>query len=287
MSTLFPHPVLHRHTMDYRDSDAYEVTFARNRQPGKAAAVVTVEHRLKKNTLLATLVERGDAAFYCTVAVDRTAYRLTEEATEVSTQDYAIVARQEIAIPAFRNYPDIFTVAGIHGLGEQQVSMADAVDLDDFYKSDASTLELPKHGMLATSGWRQLTCEGALFRTVVDDRIKKGGFKAETCYQPLRITVRMNRELFDEMEKRNEVVRAQVLCASLSIMLKELHEKYKNCEDGKEDSHDDASDLEVAGRLKKYLRANGIPTWEDDDFNPTEAASMYKPALLDDTLEDD
>ena len=282
MSTLFPHPVLHTDTLDYCDPDAYSASFERISQSGESETVLQVQHRLKKDTLIATLIEQGEASFYCTVAVDRTPFRCTEEAIEVEIQQDSITARQEITLPAFKSHPDMFAMAGIRNHGAKQIPVEEAKGIDDFYKSEElAALNFSEHAMLACSNWRHIYHVGTLFRIQVDEDMTGGTFRAEACYQPLRITISMSRTLFGAVESNNEAIRAHVLCASLVPMLKELREKHRKCNEGGDVDTVDVTDLEAAEGLKNYFKSQKIPTWEDSEFNPVKAASQFKPAVLD------
>ena len=281
MSTLFPHPVLHDKTLDYRDPKAYEATFQR-----KTKTILEVRHTLKRNTLVASLIEREEASFYCTVSVGGTAYRRTETIAANIRED-RITATQEIKIPAFRDRPEVFVMAGVLNQDAKPVSWEEAIDMDDFHKSESSvTLGFPGHAMLACSGWRRFYPMDALFRTKLDSQIDEGIFQAETCYQPtIRITITMGRKLFREVnDYPRGAARAHVLCASLIPALKELEERYRRCSGGNGADADDIDQtvLEAAEGLKQYLISKKIPTWEDEEFNAVEAASKFKPAMPDD-----
>lgn len=283
MSTLFPHPVLHADTLDYCDPDAYNASFERRIKSGEPETILRVQHRLQRNTLIATLIERGEAFFYCTVAVDRTPLRRTEEAVDVEIQKDSITARQEIALPAFKSHPDMYTMAGIRKHGAIQIPVEEAKDLDDFYKSgELTTLNFSDHAMLACSNWQHLYHVGTLFRIQIDKGMDGGTFRAETCYRPLRITISMGETLYRAVENNNEAIRSHVLCASLVLMLKELQEKYRRCNEGNDAEGVDKVDLAEAEGLRNYFDSElKILTWEDPEFNPVEAASRFKPVVMD------
>ena len=281
MSTLFPHPVLHEKTLDYRDPEAYKATFQRK----NSGTVLEVRHTLKKGTLIASLIEQKEASFYCTVSVGGTAFRRTEKAA-ADIQDDRITADQEIELPAFKNHLEMFAMAGVLNHDAKQVSWEKVTGMDNFYKSENSaSLYFSDHAMLACSGWRRFYSMNALFQIKSDSDIGPGVFQAETCYQPtIRITISMDHKLFDEVQTNpSGSVRAHVLCASLVSTLKELKEKHEKYSEGNGANVDDTdvTDLEAAEGLKQFLISKQIPTWEDENFNAVEAASKFKPAMLD------
>ncbi len=283
MSTLFPHPVLHQDTLDYSDPKAYQATFKRM---GKTTLVV--EHTLRRDTLIASLIEQEKASFYCTVSIGGTAFRKTEPAP-ASIRDGSITAHQEIEHPAFVNRYDVFASAGVLNHEAKRMPWEKATGIDAFYKDETSDLEFSAGAMLACSGWRHFYPMDALFRIKSNSDLNTGVFQAEPSYQPtIRITIQMNNKLYDEVEGNSQgTVRSHVLCASLIPVLKELEEKYKRCSE-KSDTESldtDRADLEAAEGLKRFLISKEIPTWEDEAFNAVEAASKFKPAMLDDREE--
>ena len=282
MSTLFPHPVLHEDTLDYDDPKAYSTVFRR-----KNKTTLEVEHTLKRNTLVASLIERKEASFYCTVSIGKTAFRKTASVSVTTHKGEDFTARQEIEYPVLQDRYEVFVVAGILNHKTKHVLWEKATGVDDFHKPDESTaISFSKGAMLACSNWRRFYPMDALFRIRSDSSIASGAFHAEMSYQQpaMRITIRMENKLYDLVESNSQGPdRAHVLCASLVSALQELEEKYRRCNEGSDpDSRDtDRTDLEAAEGLKQFLISQKIPTWEDDTFNAVEAASKFKPAPLD------
>ena len=283
MSTIFPHPVLHSHTLDYSDPKAYQATFRR-----KDKIILEVQHTLARDTLVASLIEKKDASFYCTVSVRGTAFRRTKSTVDVNVQDDRVTACQEIELPAFKNRPEVFAFAGIFNHNAQMIPWREAKGVDNFHKpEDWADINFPSHSILAYSGWIRFFPMDALFQIKSDPNITQGVFTAETSYNPtIRITISMHNKLFDEVESNpNSSVRAHVLCASLIPTLKELQGKYEKFCDGGDPDETESTDLEAAEGLKQYLISEKIPTWEDEGFDPVEAASRFKPAMLGDEIE--
>ena len=276
MSIVYPHPMLHGETLDYVDPQAYKAEF---RKPNEA--LVEVTHVLKSPSLVAELVESGKAVFCCTVSVGGTSYRRTEKMEGGKAWGGQVCVVQRLEIPKFGQSHEVFANAGVVLLEEVALDWKEDYGLDSFHK--VQKLSFQAHALLATSGWKRFYQSGALFRIEMDKDMEGRAFRADVSYEPaLRINIKMASELYDEVEAGEEgAARAHVVCASLAMLLEKLHVLYQKQSDGDNLDETETAKLEKAEGLSQYLKSKGIPTWDDQNFNPVEAASMYKPVVAD------
>ena len=279
MSTVFPHPVLHQDSMDYDDPLAYSAEFSRS-----SKVAIEVEHRLKKNTLVASLVEQGKASFFCTVAAGGTVYRRTEKVENIDLKDELITARQKIELPTFRNRPEIFANAGVFNHAKIKICWSEAAGVDEFHRDEY--LGFSDYALLAHKGWVRFFPMDALFQIKSEKNMPMGEFRSHTSFanSAIRIFITMAPKLFDEVvSDRDSPARSHILCAAMIIALKELRQIWEKNENGSRED-EDGIHLEAAEGLKQYLEKNGIPTWEAEDFDPAESASKFKPVKTNDQL---
>lgn len=279
MSIVYPHPMLHGETLDYVDPQAYKAEF---RKPNEN--LVEVTHILKVPSLVAELVENGKAAFCCTVSVGGTSYRRTEMMSGGTAWGEKISVEQKLEIPEFGRSHEVFANAGVVLLKEVVLDWKEDYGLDDFHKGQK--LHFQDYALLATSGWKRFYPSGALFRIEESKDMEGRTFRADVSYEPvLRVTIKMTSKLFDEVDADKEgTARAHVVCASLAVLLEQLHALYqKQSVQGEQGELDEteSTNLEKAEGLMQYLKFKGIPTWDDQNFNPVEAASCYKPVVAD------
>lgn len=278
MSIIYPFPVLYRETLDYEDPGAYS---AELRREGRTK--VAVDHRLKADTLVGSLVRAEQAKFYCTVSVRGTAFRRTETVPfpETVAENGALVAQQRVEIPAFPWAPEVFASAGVVLLEEQDIPGAEAPGVSGFFR-DGGPLRFPPHSRIAFGGWLRFFSMSALFHIQSDPDIEEGAFKTEVNRgERLQVSITMHPKLFDEIETNRESrTRAHILCAALTQAFQELHQAWQATQaDGLLQDEADTRFLELAEGLGDFLRSKGIPTWEDDSFNPSLSASRCYKAL--------
>lgn len=285
MTILYPFPVLHSESLDYRDPRAYR---AEPQRTGRAAVVI--DHVLRANTLVGRLVQQRAATFFATVSVRGTVFRDTRitASDSLHASGNKFSAKQTIPLPEFSWAPELFVHAGVLllrsvTLTENQVSDEIKQGLSDFYGN--TSIHFPSHSRIAFIDWKRFFSMSALFKIQSDITYKNGHFQSETIRSsPIQISVTMSPQLFDEIEADHDsTARAHILCSALTQTFQELHHAQKAGQSDLLDQRDDADVqfLEQADGLKVYLESRGIPTWEDEQFNPTYSASrLYQASLV-------
>lgn len=279
MNIIYPFPVLHPDTLDYNNPEKlYSVEFTKNDR-----GVVTIEHKLQKGNLVASLVEGGKAVFYGTVCARGTIFRNTcyAKSQDVQTLDNTCRTKIEMVIPSFSWGPRIIACGGVSLTSEMTVSQSDALQVSSFLTDNCSQFHFKKNSMIAFSGWMELFSMLSLFRIHSSKDLEPGEFTASTySANHLRINITMHPKLFDEVEQNMKgSARAHVLCTALANTLKEIHTAYKK-PDGELEANEEQL-IEEAESLQGFLIRNDIPTWEDNDFNAALTASMCYKVLLD------
>ena len=276
MSTIYPHPVLHPDTLDYKDVGAYEYI------PRRDGQTIIVEHILRESALVGMLAREGKATFYATVSVLGTIFRRTKTIVGESDNLGKITASQKIKLYPFIGSPQIHVQAGVVAHEEVEVDWATAAEggLEDFHK--AEKIKFPSYALLADGGWQSFYPANALFKLQSDPDYKEGTFKVDIdrLSDTLKIIISLGPKLFDAVEAGDEVARSQVLCAALAKALADIKRVYNK--KGERDETD-VQLLEKAESLAIYLNRQGIPAWGSDGFDPVLSASLYKPVPLNTT----
>lgn len=281
MSIVYPFPVLHESTLDYKDPSAYTSEL---RREGKIKVVIG--HRLKRDTLVGSLVLSEKAAFYCTVSVRGTTFRSTQivDHTTVESIHDMLEAQQVVKIPEYPWSPEVFASSGVVLLEDHEVSTQAQTDLMDFFNEE-STVQFPAQAKIAFKEWVRFFSMGALFQIQSEDSIEDGAFAVEiTRINRLQIFIKLPHALCDEVTANREgAARRHILCASLTQAFQELLQAQQIINEGGVLDREEAEQfLELAEGLKQYLEGKEIPTWEDDNFNPAYSASLcYKVGIPD------
>ncbi len=280
MNLLYPHPVLHKATLDYHDPGMYRVGFEKKNIEG--TTFIQIEHELDNGkSLISSLMEKNEAVFYSTVSVGNSCYRRTEKIGGVK-EGGNIVAKQCLEIPNFKDVREIFVCTGVAMSKGKSIKWKNAKGVVEFHKTEK--LIFRDHALLAFEGWKRFYPSGALFRIKSDSDMEEGAFRAEANYggEVLQIVVTMAPKLFDEVESnKNGTARAHVLCASLIPTLMELQQIQTKISNGEEHDSTEENKLKKAKGLQAYFESQQIPIWGEEDFNAVEAASRYKPARWD------
>lgn len=277
---VYPFPVLQQETLDYDIAEGYKVNLARN------GFMVSIEHVLQTNTLVAEMIHKKLATFYGTVSVRGTSFRRTETVMIEHIQDNGageLVATQKIQIPDFKRDLDVFASTGVYLMKEQNVPVKQALGVSEFLRPpEIGELNFPLHSMIAFSGWKRFFSMSALFIIRSDNAIELGAFKVNVSRTGhLKITITLHPELFDEVEANHDSkARAHILCTALATALQEIYQAHLRVTSTHEPDDYDTQFLELAEGLSIFLESNGIPTWENEDFDPAFSASLlYKASL--------
>lgn len=289
MSIVYPFPVLHENTLDYRDAKAYSAELHRY-----GNTEVVIKHSLMRDTLVGSLVLQGRAAFYSTVSVRGTTFRCTQTVNqaEVKSIQDMLEAEQVVSIPEFPWSPEVFASSGAVLLESEEVSTQTECDLAEFFRDDTA-IKFPAQARLAFKDWVRFFSMGALFQINSDSSIENGAFSVEPARSSrLQITISLSPTLYDDVVgmNRDSSVRRHILCAALSQVFQELWQKQQvvdqesNLFDGKEEAK---QLLELAEGLRQYLENRKIPTWEDPNFNPAYSASLCYRVEIPETEEEE
>lgn len=288
MSIVYPFPVLHENTLDYDDPKAYSSELRRD---GKTKVVI--DHRLKRDTLVGSLILQGKAAFYSTVSVRGTTFRSTQtvDQTDVKPIQDLLEAEQKVQIPEFPWSPEVFASSGVVLLEDEEVSTQSESDLMDFFR-DGSTIRFPAQAKLAFKEWVRFFSMGALFQIESEESIKDGAFSVQVSRSNrLQILIRLPHALYDEVNANREGgARRHILCAALTQAFQELYQAQLVVNDTSNifDSKEEAEQfLELAEGLKQHLEDRKIPTWDDDGFNPAYSASLYYRVEIPETVDEE
>lgn len=285
MSIVYPFPVLHEHTMDYKDPSAYSTEMRRS-----GRAKILIDHCLSRNTLVGSLVLQGKAAFYGSVSIRGTSFRCTRLASNEGFEagQEMLAVQQAITIPEYPWSPEVFACSGVVSLDSISVKSSEHSDLGDFFM-DSDDIDFPAHAKIAFKDWVRFFSLGALFHLYSEKNMADGTFFVDMAKNDrLQISIRLPQDLFDKIiAHERSGVRRHVLCSALTQGFQELMSAQQLVNETEDSGGNEEAEqlLELAEGLKKYLEENDIPTWEEESFNPSGAASsLYR---VEDTEDDE
>jgi len=295
MSVIFPFPALHPETLDYTNPESYEGRVERT-----SKTQIVVSHSIDRGNLVHELIKQERAIFCATVSVRGSIYRRTEIAreAELCETDNGYFCKQVIEVPDFLDELETFIISGVTILKKisaeeiKRIFVSQTEEIRDVQSKIGlsgifldGNINFPEKALIAHSGWRRFFSFDSLFQIKADKKFKpNGAFSTEFDHGQFKILITMAPALYDEInQNKNSPARSQVICASLTKALEEIHSAHLRIEratQGEEMSETDLQLLEQAEGLKNFFESHipRIPTWEDENFNSTHAASMYRPA---------
>ena len=238
----------------------------------------TVRHRLIGDNLVRRLVLGGQAQFAVEVAEPHSAFRSIQIAIEQRASHTAQVvewSKSTCGTPVSIRPLVVFDPDGnlqlrldsekdgVHSVWHgQRVEIQSGAILahDDFF--------FPASGL-------------SIVRLAIDEQnqIPEGTFTVETSeMEGFVFKVRMHKKLFEDMQNPGAAIdhRDSILTGALIAGLSKIKHDYT-----REDSEfGDWSQFQNLRILEKLLREKGIPTWEDDQFDPAYAATSLKPTVF-------
>ena len=284
MNIIYPFPVLHEKSLDYKDPFGYSSSIFRPSQNE-----IHIHHQLNRNTLVFDFILKNKASFFSNIVVEQTVFRVTKKA---DNKDYyninnKLETKQKITIPEFNFSRLVIHIkTGVALMEDQNIPAKDAQGISEFW--DGRDITFPAHSCIALQDWKHSVTMNSLFHTQSDPNFKEGTF--ETSYfndcGSIKISIKMHTKLYNEVakDKSHGKIRSHVLCSALTQVFQKLYQIKQLQDNGSErelDSVDDES-LVLAEPLKMYLDDKGIPTWEDDSFDPSRAASSLYSVIIDD-----
>lgn len=248
---------------------------------------VTIDHLLKKNTLAGMLANNRSAVFYGSVSVRGTVYRKTEIIRHEETFDTNpdsgagnVIATQEIQIPGFKWRPEVASSAGVCLMKTESVPVEKARDISKHLSDKKKgTLLLPKYSRIAFSGWKRFFSISDKLCICTNTEIEKNVVKITTSLdERFQITLSLHKELYIKVAGSRKNTRAQIICTALATALKKLRRTYLNA--NSTHSEEDAGSFSLEEGLCEFLVSNKIPTWKEDNFDPSHAATLlYKASM--------
>lgn len=275
MNIIYPFPVLHPESLDYDcPEEIFSVEFSKSDK-----GTVTIEYKLKQESLVGSLVKNGTAVFFGTVCARGTIFRATRsiDAQAVNLADELLLAKQVISLPNFSWKPRVIACGGVSLTTEKSVNLNDFSEVSSFITDIRKEYDFKRNSMIAFSGWMELFSLLSLFRIHSKKEINPGEFLVSTSSaNQLQINISMHPKLFEEVDNyKHGSARAHVLCTALTSTLKEIHAAY--IKPTGEAEQGDEQLIEEAEILQEFLIRNNIPTWEDNEFNAASTASKcYK-----------
>ena len=265
--SAFPFPVLSESSLCYVEGVSYEASIERKDEKDD----ITVEHRLRGDSLVATLINEKRAKFACVVSAPLTMHRKVHpletdsQGNAWATQRISCNEGELSGIPRLRpivvcteNIPPVLVRAS-HGL--------DRV----FYSGEH--VEFPDGTIIADAGWMKFGGHRGLFQVECDANLPNGTVKVtESMTDGFYFVVSVHPEMYAIMQDERENSECK------NIMIGALTDALSALQNG--DLREEWQDHQTLQALHRDLVAHGLVTWEDKDFRPLLAASTIRPFAL-------
>jgi len=263
-------PVLQEDSGDFVDAVSYQVTAHR------FADKIEITHTLNGSSYISQLISEGAAQFSA-----RLIYRDSSERHHESCNTTGVCVKQTVPLK-FSYAPEV--LPSIVLLDDREITVDDASGLTDFW-AKGSRFSIPKFSRIAlgtrlsfTDGGVQslmkLVCDKGLGAGEMKVVVKEAAGEGETP-----VELRCGERVFDclknvsasnpttSSQSMGHAIVTQALCAVYAYMQNES----KNQE------------YEVGGVLKAHLQLLESETgarWDDEDFNPSLAATKMQPYII-------
>ena len=281
-------PILKPGCADFLEGVSYQVEASQEKR------VLKITHTLTGNSFVRQLIKSGDAQFSVLLLYLNSSERQHETSNDIKIESDKIVAEQLVDIK-FSYAPEI--IPSIIIIKEKSIELADeSSGLTDFWKQGDDTT-IPKYSRIALAEKLKFTKGGLadLFEIQHEESFDRGWMKVSVtesagvgtppvtllCGQDVFDQLRSTRlpqpgdslESHSQIESIRGAIATNILCALYAYM-QQLHKK----EDGE---HEDSGVL-LAHRELLQEKING--NWQDDDFNPSIAATKMQPYMLDNKI---
>ena len=272
---IAPYPIMAPGCLDYTDGNAYESKQVNDSTtPSDAIAVL---HRIKGSNLVSQLLLEKRAQFCCTIVSPHCAYRRVKKATATPIQtDEGIELQQTIQVVTDEfAYPVVFQPAVITNAPVAPFAAHKSHGLDSLWVG--KRVELPIAAQIAIEPfWNAKTEFQSILRLrrVSDGSLRPGSFEVkESTEQGFYFLVEVEEGLFNGLrnpisfEHRNSIY-TQALAQGLQI----LHDKFNDKETWTE--------FQNLRLLFQMLKSRNVPTCDDEDFTPNQAAAAFHPHVV-------
>ena len=284
-------PILKSGCVDFLEGVSYQVEARQEKR------VLEITHTLAGHSFIYQLIKSSDAKFSVLLLYQNSSERQHEECGEIKIEDDKIVAVQRVNIK-FSYAPEV--IPSIVLLEDKEITLDGPSGLTDFWKkSDDTTVIIPKYARIALAEKLRFTKGGfdSLFELQHNESFDEEPFgrgwmeisvdKSAGVGTP-PVTVLCGQDVFDQLKKVHKfsesnapiesnsqiesiriAIATNVVCGLYACM-QQLHQKG-------DDGHENLVLLEHRKLLQEKTNGN----WQDDDFNPSLAATKMQPYMLD------
>ncbi|MCY3820252.1 MAG: hypothetical protein OXH52_12950 [Gammaproteobacteria bacterium] len=240
--------------------------------PGDDRCSFRVAHEVEGASLVARLLESGDARCACVVSSPRSGYRQLHMAESLEHEvrwDVADLGEAPLFTPAI--------------LCVTRRDMKLRSVRDDVHRIwDKQSITLRKGFRLALGNVIQLQSSILhLLSLHLDDGLEDGRFHVEIESEPFRFKTHVGAALYRCLRCSGGVPRHNIMTHIVTACLARLQRDYRDDDDGDTGWHSHRNLRAFAD----YLAANGQPHWTDDGFRPEQVATEIYPLALPDDSE--
>lgn len=270
-STSFPFPVLGGYErMDYVSPCAYKTLDWQ-----VSGNDVKFRHQIEGDGLVSQLVSQGTANFACTLVMKETMYRRTF----IADGGGGLSVNQSIHIEANNRSsgaPMILPFVAYKGK-DKSFTTDNSMALDRLWSGQ--TFVLPKGAIIAMEQWREFSLDlGNLLKIKKDDHLLPGHMRVKAIPdQSGYFLVDVSPDLFSDIRKAKVKGGDKNLHLN-SILTHALTAGFSHLSECRDD--EEMKTCENFQSVMRRLQKNNIATWEDDDFDPLEAACFWEPHRL-------
>ena len=276
-------PVLQQDGVDFVEAVSYEVV------ADKTAEELTITHTLKGQSFIRELVEENVARFSVLLLYRNSAERQSPLCTvcadskdSIDIKDSEIIARQIISIMDLSYAPEIRP--SIILLKGQKITVKESSGLTDFWEQ-GEHFDIPQYSRIALCPKLKFTSGdiSKLMKVELDNKLGDGEMRVivnqDAGEGETPVSLLCGKDVYDALrnvthaEPRNAVesmrcaIITQALCATYAYMNKLG-----------EDEQDEVGGV-LAAHLEQ-LESQTDENWENDDFNPSLAATKMYPYVL-------
>ena len=279
-------PVLDEDGSSFADGVSY--TVSATIQGASTSKMLTVEHRLTGMSFVRDWVQAGDARF-STRLLFRNGARREAHPFEgaFDDADEALVATQQLPVH-FLETPEV--VCSIVAARDRQLVVGHPESgLTDFWQA-GERIDIPRYARIGrhatlTFGDGSL---GSLIRVVEGKELESGQMKTGVSPQAPEgekpVTLRCAKDVYDELQafteappsRSREALRSAIVTQALCAIYGHMYMMIR-VEDGNFDEEGMNPALRSHG---ERLKEKADMTWEDDDFNPSLAATKMLPYTI-------
>ena len=274
-SLILDFPILRKDSNDFSEEISYDVEATRDNR------YLHVEHHLKGHSFISNLIEKSKAKFSVRLlykdSSERQYHRYDQQIPRI--QNEAITIKQIIPVE-FSYFPII--MPSIIVLEDVKITIDDSSGLTDFWKQ-GECFSIPQYARIAL--FPRLTFSDgsilSLMRLIYDESLDKGEMKVDVNEHigegEIPVSLQCSKDVYDQLRKVTQekpgnigesigsAIVTQALCATYAYM--------QNLD----------SDSEVCSILSMHLNMLEEKTglsWENEDFNPSLAATKMRPYVL-------